>query len=88
MNHAQYSLLKKQIAGHKLYKSDWRGDPIESILYKTEIMLIERMKTSVSDNKEGTPGQKNSPKSPKTVVKVSHQQEMKQTDLILVQPET
>ena len=51
-----YSLLKKQIAGHKLYKSDWRGDPIESILYKTEIMLIERMKTSVSDNKEGTPG--------------------------------
>ena len=46
------------------------------------------MNTSVIDNEERTPESQNSPKSPKTVVRVSHPPKMKQTGLILVKPET
>ena len=46
------------------------------------------MNTSAIDNEERTPESENSPNEPKTVVKVSHQQEMKPTGLILVKPET
>ena len=55
---------------------------------KTEIMFRERINTSVLDNEERIPESQNGPNSPKTVVRIFHPWEIKQTGLILGKPET